>query len=102
MTHLEFQVALVDGLVARHTETRRKAGHPSLCPQPARLTERHLVDNIPEKKRNKCVACAQDIADGYKGSLIRTWCSECGVALCACYMLLQAIPYSPNSFNIYI
>ena len=83
MTHLEFQVALVEGLVAGHTETRRKAGRPSLGPEPARLTERHFVDYIPEKKRKKCVVCAQDRADGYKGSRIRTWCSECGVALCA-------------------
>ena len=30
MTHLEFQVALIEGLVAGHTETRRKAGRPSL------------------------------------------------------------------------
>ena len=42
MTHLEFQVALVEGLVAGHTETRRKAGRPSLGPEPAR----HFVDYI--------------------------------------------------------
>ena len=55
MTHLEFQVALVEGLVAGHTETRRKAGRPSLGLEPARLTERHFVDYIPEKERKKCV-----------------------------------------------
>ena len=80
-THLEFQVALIEGLVAGHTETRRKAGRPSLGPEPARLPERHFVDDIPEKKRKKCVVCAQDRVDGYKGSRIRTWCSECCVAL---------------------
>ena len=87
MTHLKFQVALVEGLVVRHTETRRMAGHPILGPEPARLTERHFVDDIPEKKHKKCVVCAQNRADGYKDSRIRTWCSECGVALCAigCY-----------------
>ena len=81
MTHLKFQIALLDGLVVGHIETRRKAGHPSLGPEPARLTERHFVDNILEKKHKKCVVCAQDRADGYKGSRIRTWCTECGVAL---------------------
>ena len=37
MTHLEFQVALAEGLVEGHTETQRKAGHPSLGPELARL-----------------------------------------------------------------
>ena len=60
MTHLEFQVGLVEGLVAGHTETSRKAGRPSLD-----LTERHFVDHIPEKKRKKCALCAQNRADGY-------------------------------------
>ena len=84
MTHLKFQVALVEGLVVGHTETRRKAGHPSLGSEPApRLTERPFVDDIPEKKHKKCVVCAQDRADGYKGSRIRTCCGECGLALCA-------------------
>ena len=77
MTHLEFQVALVEGLVVGHTETRRKAIRLSLGPEPARLTGRHFVDDIPEKKRTKCVVGAQDSRDGYKDSRIRTWCSEC-------------------------
>ena len=42
MTHLKFQVALVEGLVVGHTERRRKEGHTSLGPEPAHLTERHL------------------------------------------------------------
>ena len=50
MTHLKFQVALVEGLFVGHTETCRKEGHPRLGPEPARLTERHFVDDIPEKK----------------------------------------------------
>ena len=73
MTHLKFQVALVEGLVVVHTETRRKAGHPSVGPEPARMTERYFVDDIPEMKHKKCVVCAQDRADGYKGSRIKTW-----------------------------
>ena len=36
-------------MVVGHTETREKAGHPSLGPEPARLTERHFVDVIPEE-----------------------------------------------------
>ena len=83
MTYLEFQVSLVEGMVAGHTETRRKEGHLSLGPEPARMTERHFVDDIPEKKRKKWVVCVQDSTDGYKGSRIRNWCSECGVSLCA-------------------
>ena len=83
MTHLKFQVALAEGLVVGHTEQRRKAAHPSLGPEPARLTERHFVEDFHEKKHKKCVVCAQDRSDGYKGSRIRTWCTECGVALCA-------------------
>ena len=57
MTHLEFQVALVEGLVTGHTETRRKAGHPSLGPEPARLTEHHFVDDIPDKKQKMYCLC---------------------------------------------
>ena len=78
MTHLKFQ-----GLVVGHTETRRKAGHPSLGPEPACLTERHFVDDIPEKKHKKCVVCAQDRADVYKvyivapGSVDRPRRSDC-------------------------
>ena len=83
MTHLKLQVALIESLVAGHTETRRKACHPSLGPDPAHLTELNFVDDIPEKKYKKCVVCAQDRAEGYKGSRIRTWCSEYDVALCA-------------------
>ena len=45
MTHLDFQVALVECLVAGHTETQ------NLGPEPARLTERQFVDYIPAKKR---------------------------------------------------
>ena len=88
MTHLKLQVALVESLVVGHIETRRKAGHPSLGPEPACVTERHFVDNIPEKKHKKCVICAQDIAVGYKGSRIRTWCSECGVVSVVLYSVL--------------
>ena len=50
MTHLEFQVA-------GHTETCRKAGRPSLCPDPARLTECHFVDDIPKKKQEMGCLC---------------------------------------------
>ena len=39
MTHLKFQVALVEGLVVGHTETRENACHSSLGPEPARVTE---------------------------------------------------------------
>ena len=77
MTYSEYQVALVEGLVVGHTETQRKAIRPSLGPEPAR----HFVDSMHEKKHKKCVVCAQDRADWHKGSRIRTWCSECGVAL---------------------
>ena len=74
-------VAIVEGLISGHTETRRKAGHPSLGPEPARQTVRPFVDDIPEKKRKKCIVCDQERAHGYKDSRMRTWCSECVVAL---------------------
>ena len=68
MTHLKFQVALVERLVVGHTETRRKAGHPSLGPEPAwtSFCRWHPL----EETFLKCVVCAQDRADGYKGSAL--------------------------------
>lgn len=82
MTHLEFQVALVEGLIGGYAEARKRSCRPSLGPEAARLTGRHFLETIPDKKRRKCEVCAHKEADGYKGSRIRTWCSDCGVALC--------------------
>ena len=48
----------------------------------ARLTARHFIGYIPENKRRKCEVCTQDKSVGFKGSRIRTWCSDCGVGLC--------------------
>ena len=41
------------------------SGCLSLCPEPSRLTESHSVENIPEKKGRKGVACKQDRAEEY-------------------------------------
>ena len=65
MIQLEFQVSLVEGLAARHTDIDRNACCLSLVPEPAHLTEYHFVDNIPDNRSRKCVFCAQDRANGY-------------------------------------
>ena len=82
MTHLYFQVALVEGLIARYEKPRTRAGRPSLVADEARLTDRHFIGYIPENKRRKCEVCTQGKFVGFKGSRIRTWCSDCGVGLC--------------------
>ena len=89
-------VAIVEGLITRHTETRRKAGRPSLGPEPARLPERPFVDEIQGKKRKKCVVCDQERPHGYKDSRMRTWCSECGVALCAIGFFKRYHPFQAH------
>ena len=82
MTQLDFQVALVEGLIAAYEEPRTRAGRPSVVADEARLTARHFIGYIPENKRRKCEVCTQDKSVGFKGSRIRTWCSDCGVGLC--------------------
>ena len=79
MTHLDLQVALVEGLIAGYEEPRTIAGRPSFVADEARF---HFIGYIPENKRHKCEVCTQDKSVGFIGSCIRTWCSDCGVGLC--------------------
>ena len=82
MTHLDFQVSLVEGLIAGYDEPRTSAGRPSLVADEARLTACHFIGYIPENKCRKCEVCTQDKSGGFKGYRIGTWCSDCGVGLC--------------------
>ena len=43
MTHLDFQVALVERLIAGYEEPRTRAGRPSLVADEARLTARDFI-----------------------------------------------------------
>ena len=72
MTHFDFQVALVKGLIAGYDEPRTRAGRPSLVADEARLTARYFIGYIPENKRRKCEVYTQDKSVGFKGSRIRT------------------------------
>ena len=60
MTHLDFQVALVEGLITRYEKPRTRAGCSSLVADGARLTARHFIGYIPENKRRKCEVYTQD------------------------------------------
>ena len=58
MTHLEFLIQLVKGLVGPFREPRKKVGRPSLGPLKARQTARHFMEMIPDQKREKvCCLC---------------------------------------------
>lgn len=88
MTHYQFIISVVEGLINGYQEPRKKVGRPSLLPPEARKTERHFLEIIPEKKRKKCAVCAEARNQGYKGTRISTWCRDCGVGLCKgnCFM----------------
>ena len=58
MTHLEFLIQLVKGLVGPFREPRKKVGRPSLGPLEARQTARHFMEMIPDQKQKKCAVCA--------------------------------------------
>ncbi|CAB3980931.1 Hypothetical predicted protein [Paramuricea clavata] len=55
MTHLQFMIRLVEGLIGSYEEPRTRVGRPSLGSPEARLTARHFLETIPDKKRKKCV-----------------------------------------------
>ena len=74
MSHYEFMVHLVEGLIGGYQEPRKKVGRPSIGSPEARKVERHFLEVIPDKKRKKCAVCAQKQEQGYKGTRITTWC----------------------------
>ena len=53
MTHLQFMIRLVEGLIGGYEEPRTRVGRPSLGSPEARLTARHFLETIPDKKREK-------------------------------------------------
>ena len=69
MTHLDFQVALVEGLIAGYEEPQTRAGRPCLVADEARLTACHFIGYIPANKRRKCEVCTQDKSVGFKGAI---------------------------------
>lgn len=82
LTHYQFIIKLVEGLIGNYQEPRKRVGRPSIAIPQARKTERHFLEVIPNKKRKKCSVCAQDRSQGFKGTRITTWCKDCGVGLC--------------------
>ena len=82
---------LVEGSIAGNTEPRKKTGRLSLGLVAARLTERHFVDNIPQNKRRKCVACAQEQKNGYKADVLVPGAVHVGLH----YVLLVASSDAP-------
>lgn len=81
LTHQKFLVSVIEGLINGYQEPRVRGRRPSVGPHESRLTERHFIENIPDDKRRKCAVCSNN-ASAYKGTRIRTWCPDCGVALC--------------------
>jgi hypothetical protein len=55
MTDLQFIIRFVIGLIGGYEEPRTRVGRPSLGYHEARLTARHFLETIPDKKHKKCV-----------------------------------------------
>ena len=87
MTHRQFFTSICTDLINQHNPQRKHPGRPAADPLPViRLSDRHFLDLIPDRKRMVCAVCHQYHASQndqmYKGSRVRTWCADCGVGLC--------------------
>ncbi|XP_061163252.1 piggyBac transposable element-derived protein 4-like [Saccostrea echinata] len=80
MDHLQFQKEIIKGLLGNFREGRLRRGRLGVqrC---ARLSAKHFIDWIPEKKRMKCAVCSGKRGN-FAGTRIRTWCPDCSVGLC--------------------
>ncbi|CAC5381293.1 unnamed protein product [Mytilus coruscus] len=80
MDHLTFQQEIVQGLIGQHREGQTRPGRRSLF-QSIRLTARHFIEWIPNKRRMRCAVCSGK-QNRFSGTRIRTWCPDCGVGPC--------------------
>ncbi|VDI18358.1 Hypothetical predicted protein [Mytilus galloprovincialis] len=80
MDHLTFQQEIIQGLIGQHREGQTRPGRRCLL-QSTRLTARHFIEWIPNKRRMRCAVCSCK-ENRFSGTRIRTWCPDCGVGLC--------------------
>lgn len=80
MDHLAFQKELISGLIGNFRQGKSRRGRQSLQ-SAVRLTARHFIELIPEKRRLKCLVCAGK-RNKFSGCRVRTWCPDCQVGLC--------------------
>ncbi|VDI04490.1 Hypothetical predicted protein [Mytilus galloprovincialis] len=80
MDHLTFQQEIIQGLIGQHREGQTRPGRRCLL-QSTRLTARHFIEWIPNKRRMRCAVCSGK-ENRFSGTRIRTWCPDCGVGLC--------------------
>ena len=80
ISHLTFQQQIVAGLIGNYRKGQGRPGRRSLnCS--VRLSGRHFIDWIPDKKRLKCALCCGK-SGNFAGFRVRTWCPDCGVRFC--------------------
>jgi hypothetical protein len=77
--HYNFLVSVVESLIGEYHQPKKRPGRVPVTPL-QRLTERHFLDEVPDKKRRDCAVCS---ARGH-GMRKRTssMCVDCGVGLC--------------------
>ena len=80
MDHFKFQQEIVKWLLSEFREGPAQPGRRSLL-RTVRLTARHFIEYIPEKRRLRCSVCTGK-KSRFSGSRVRTWCADCGVGLC--------------------
>jgi len=80
VSHLTFQQQIVAGLIGNYRAGQGRTGRRSLNCR-VRLSGRHFIDWIPDKRRLKCAVCIGK-SGNFAGSWVRTWCPDCGVGLC--------------------
>ncbi|CAC5426390.1 unnamed protein product [Mytilus coruscus] len=78
--HLTFQQEIVQGLIGQHREGQTRPSRRRLH-QSTRLTARHFIEWIPNKRRMRC-AVYSGKENRFSETRIRTWCPDCGVGLC--------------------
>lgn len=80
MSHYQFRVKLIEGLIHEYQEPRKRPGRPSAAPPNNRLVDRHFLEEMAEDKRRDCSLCSNRLAG--KRKRISTWCKDCKTVLC--------------------
>ena len=89
MDHFKFQQEIVKRLLAEFREGHAQPGRRPLL-RTVRLTARHFIEYIPEKKRLRCSICT-GMKSRFSGSRVRTWCADCGVGLSLCKIVRSSV-----------
>lgn len=80
MSSRNFRIAVVMGLLSGHnTERYRQSPSPPI-PEPARLTERHFLQERDDNRRPDCIVCS-DRSRGIRKQP-KTKCEQCDKAMC--------------------